>query len=296
MPFGLLSLVPASTLLGALASLEPESGGTPRELAWAEWGPRGSRLISAPPTHSPVWVCYVYGTTFVASRRKNAGRVVNMLDFNQLAIRLAQSGEDPEGAHDIVADPIVFKPAKVFKEEVMTALPYRLRSVAPGEGHFEAVMVAEDALVLVSSVSGFVFASRDSVMIRLSAAAIAHATVLHTVVLSGGRHVEGRRIMCCGVAVTSRSRNICPVYRTKPSAFSCLIAMLVSMFLWICSFALCICICPSLTSSPLQDVGPPYDVTCRASSCVITINVTSVEPRPRPRLRFPSRVCWSELR
>ena len=157
-PLGILSLIPASTLLGALASLDLGSGvRVTREFRWAEWGPRGSRLMSIPGAHSPVWVCYVYGTTYAlwGPDGGGMGKAVYTLDFNQLAIRRALVRNVPD---DIMVHPIVFKPAGVFKEEVRTALPYRARKLAAeslpeGEGNFEAVMVAEDALVLVSDVS-----------------------------------------------------------------------------------------------------------------------------------------------
>ncbi|KAM5545949.1 hypothetical protein V8D89_000075 [Ganoderma adspersum] len=154
-PLGVLSFVPASTLLNALASLEAEPGdgdGVRREFAWAEWGPQGSRLMYLPGMQaSAVWVCYVYGTTYALTVNEAEGKGVYTLDFNQLAIRRART----RGATgDIAVQPIVFQPARVFTEVVRTALPYRARKLASlpeGENRFEAVMVAEDALVLVSS-------------------------------------------------------------------------------------------------------------------------------------------------
>ncbi|PIL28992.1 hypothetical protein GSI_09039 [Ganoderma sinense ZZ0214-1] len=150
-PLGVLSLVPASTLLNALSSLEP--GVVRRDFAWDEWGPEGSRLMSMPGRQSAVWVCYVYGTTYALWGNDHGERAVYTLDFNQLAIRRALA----RGAADDIADrPMVFKPARMFKEQVRTALPYRARKLASlpeGENRFEAVMVAEDAVVLVSSQS-----------------------------------------------------------------------------------------------------------------------------------------------
>ena len=196
-PMGVLSFVPASTLLSALASLDSELAAEPgvgasdgvrvsREFAWAEWGPHGSQLMRMPGRQSAVWVCYVYGTTYALMVADADGRGVYTLDFNQLAIRRALARGPVVG---VAMRSTVFTPARMFTEEVRTALPYKVRKLASlpeGEDRAEAVMVAEDALVLVSSVSGVAVATRDGVLMCSSAAAIAHTAVLHTVVLSGG--------------------------------------------------------------------------------------------------------------
>ena len=61
--------------------------GKRRRIAWAEWGPAGSRLLPAPNTHTSVWVCYVYGMTFALSLRTRSQKEVLVFGFNQLAVR-----------------------------------------------------------------------------------------------------------------------------------------------------------------------------------------------------------------
>ena len=162
----LISLVPSATLLSKIASLS--EGETRREFAWEDWGPEGSRLISAPPTHTGVWVCYVYGMTLALVRRIRLRQTIIFYDFNPLTIRraLLQSNDTNntearehanEGLVTAVTD---FSRTEIFKDPVRTALPYWSRQTeffggdgGEGEGHFDAVMVSEDSLIMVSSVS-----------------------------------------------------------------------------------------------------------------------------------------------
>ncbi|RPD61706.1 hypothetical protein L226DRAFT_485162 [Lentinus tigrinus ALCF2SS1-7] len=159
----LLSLIPASTFLSAMASLAP--GETRREFEWSEWGPRGSRFLVAPSRHTTVWVCYVYGMTFVMVLRSGSQQVIMTLDFNQLDIRRTLCEDDPETETPtenarLVTETTEFRRAGVFLDPVQTSLPYWLRKTRPlggegaeGEGHFEAVMLSEDSLIMVSSQS-----------------------------------------------------------------------------------------------------------------------------------------------
>ncbi|KAI0672339.1 hypothetical protein C8Q78DRAFT_1026481 [Trametes maxima] len=166
MPF--ISLVPSTTLLACMERLPP--GETCRVVEWSEWGPAGSRLIPAPSTHTSVWVCYVYGMTFTMSVREGSKRTILALDFNQMNVRRAQArqreqgetvGEAEQSADDknflVLTEPRAFRPANMFEQEVTTSLPHIVRKTdqgsAEGEGHFDAVMVSEDSLVLVSSQS-----------------------------------------------------------------------------------------------------------------------------------------------
>ena len=168
----MFSLVPASTFLRAIGSLAP--GETGRHFAWAEWGPRGSRFIAAPSTYTSteVW----YGAMFATVEQEldpQTGRFcksVVVRDFNQLAVRKAiagagekessdglgnSSGLEEGGSMRVVADAAVFEPTGVFEEEVTTALPYVERIFVPTEedGEFNSVLLAEDAMVLVTGVS-----------------------------------------------------------------------------------------------------------------------------------------------
>ncbi|KAI0372456.1 hypothetical protein BV20DRAFT_940120 [Pilatotrama ljubarskyi] len=157
----LISLVPSSTFLACIDSIAPEETG--RVFEWSEWGPKGSRLVPGPPTHTSVWVCYVYGMTFAMSMRQGSQRAIVTFDFNPLAVRRAQaqeqemSGSEGDRNSIIIDDDRIFRPENIFKEEVRTALPHLIRKTSPfgaeGEGHFDAVMISEDSLVMVSSQS-----------------------------------------------------------------------------------------------------------------------------------------------
>ena len=176
-------LVPMSTFLQAVATLAP--GETRRAFAWPEWGPCGSRLMRMPSIRAPILQggCHVYGTMFatievdIDARAQvadhDARMILVMRDFNQRAIRRRQRAgcvagdrnpaggnseeQDPNGR--LVAGATAFEPADIFKEEVTTALPYvERRFMLPQEEEGEdaqpdALMLAEDALVLVMGVS-----------------------------------------------------------------------------------------------------------------------------------------------
>ncbi|PIL26136.1 hypothetical protein GSI_11891 [Ganoderma sinense ZZ0214-1] len=173
----MLSLVPASTLLRAIATLAPGEMETARKrvFAWAEWGPRGSRLVEAPSSYTSTEVCYVYGTRFAHVEKdwdEGAGRLrkfVVVRDFNQLAVRRAGAAGTSGGKGSAlgssgvrmgdkeqsvrVVDAKTLGPPGVFQEEeVTTALPYveRICVLASEDGEFNAVMLTEDAMVLVA--------------------------------------------------------------------------------------------------------------------------------------------------
>lgn len=161
---GLLIFIPSSTISSKLRSLSTTDRG--RRFQWAEWGPEGTHVRLTPPGHSMVWVCYVYGTTFVAPFRPGAGpgvilpqvpKMIQMLDFNQDAVKkqLQEGDEDGEVTH-IVTMPVKVNLDKVFIDPIMTTLPYRWRAkrVPYHNGRpFDAVLLSEDAIITVSSVS-----------------------------------------------------------------------------------------------------------------------------------------------
>ena len=90
-------------------------------------------------------------------------------DFDHLAVwkAAARTGEknssdglgDSPGLEErdmpVMADATLFEPTGMFEEEVTTALPYVERIFVPTEedGEFNAVLLAEDAMVLVTGVS-----------------------------------------------------------------------------------------------------------------------------------------------
>ncbi|KAM5538775.1 hypothetical protein V8D89_007497 [Ganoderma adspersum] len=131
----ILSLVPASTFLCVINTLAP--GETHCDFAWAEWGPRGSRLMLPLNMNSLADACCAYGMKFAETHSDIRGgrsrKLGVMRDFNQLAVRkvadseagmkdLARHREDLEeqGGVRVVEDTTVLKHG-VFQEEVTTA-------------------------------------------------------------------------------------------------------------------------------------------------------------------------------
>ena len=89
-------------------------------------------------------------------------------DFDHLAVwkAAARTGEknssdglgDSPGLEErdmpVMADATLFEPTGMFEEEVTTALPYVERIFVPMEdGEFNAVLLGEDAMMLVAGVS-----------------------------------------------------------------------------------------------------------------------------------------------
>lgn len=151
-----LLFVPSSTLLSHIGKLEPTAANI--QLPWEAWGPESTRMVPAPAGHSAVWVCYVFGMKFVSPKRWGMVKGVQIHDFNQLALRRQQvQGDDPgspeEQRHN---DVTTIERGMVFEEDVTTSLPYRTRIFFPptDEGEdFDAVMLSEDTLITVTSVS-----------------------------------------------------------------------------------------------------------------------------------------------
>ena len=188
-PICLLSLFPASTLLGKIEGIP--AGETRRRFTWDEWGPSGSRLLLAPSTHTSVWVCYVYGMTFAMAYRQGSQKMIVTYDFNQLEVRrraaAAKYNQDVVGGNSgggdasavgangvvraieggerapvksretLVTEATKLIHARIFTTPVQTALPYRMKRTqlfgVEGEGHFAATMISEDSLIMVLNVS-----------------------------------------------------------------------------------------------------------------------------------------------
>lgn len=145
------------------------------DLSWEEWGPTGTRMRIAPSGHSAVWVCYVWGLKFVAPYRFGTNvfehprgpKMIQMFDFNQLSIRRAiANGETKEELEDgtsaIFTDATELKVPGVFQETIRTSLPFRWWSKKVPyhqRGAYESVMINEDAIVTVNSVSSRKFSS-----------------------------------------------------------------------------------------------------------------------------------------
>ena len=163
----LMLFVPSSTILAKLNSLSPDESG--RRFEWDAWGPTGTHMRFAPRGHSMVWVCYVFGMSFVAPYRPGhphpldqppgASRV-QMFDFNQLAIKrqLAEGNkaleDDEEEVTRVITEPSTVNLNRIFTKQIVTSLPYRWRMKEVSQNQtFDSVMLSEDSIVTVSSVS-----------------------------------------------------------------------------------------------------------------------------------------------
>ncbi|TFK86727.1 hypothetical protein K466DRAFT_492258 [Polyporus arcularius HHB13444] len=152
----LVSLIPSSTFF---YSLSPIPFGTTRHtFTWAEWGPKGSRFYVTPSEVTIVWICYVYGMSFVFLSRDGSQQIVTLLDFNQRDIRRAGLEKEPLSQHaELVTQATTFADRDIFEDVVETSLPYRETRMASfdeeREGWIDAAMIDEDSLILVSSVS-----------------------------------------------------------------------------------------------------------------------------------------------
>lgn len=164
----LMLFVPSFTILDKLNSLAPGISG--RRFEWTEWGPSGTQMRFAPRGHSMVWVCYVFGMSFVAPYRPGLPHAadqptgatrIQVFDFNQLAIKrqLAQGGkfmedEDEDEVTRIITEPSTVTLNRIFTRQIVTSLPYRWRMKEVSETQtFDSAMLSEDSIVTVSSVS-----------------------------------------------------------------------------------------------------------------------------------------------
>lgn len=161
----LLLLVPSSTIVAKLDSVSPDERG--RRFDWEEWGPSGTHLRLAPREHTMIWVCFVFGSSFIAPYRPHnpspllpppGPKMIQIFDFNQLAIkRLLDEGvEDESEVSHVITKPSTVILNRIFPNPVVTSLPYRWRTKKaphhPGYT-FESAMLSEDAIVTVTSVS-----------------------------------------------------------------------------------------------------------------------------------------------
>ncbi|KAI0695131.1 hypothetical protein BC835DRAFT_1273744 [Cytidiella melzeri] len=156
--YTLLLFVPFSTVTSHLKSLATPS----QILEWEQWGPEGSRMMKAPDGHSMIWVCYIFGQSFIAPWRTPrytelpvGPKAIQILDFNQLVIKKELVKEENETAvTKINNSPHELRLGSIFQETVTTSLPYR-RKVIDVPLHpyhtFSAVMLSEDSIVTVTS-------------------------------------------------------------------------------------------------------------------------------------------------
>ncbi|KAJ3528106.1 hypothetical protein NM688_g8037 [Phlebia brevispora] len=156
----LILYIPSSTVLKYLSI--PEKTEENHHFPWDAWGPSGTRMRMAPAGHSMVWVCYVYGQCFVAPYRERTQalttprgpKMVQLFNFNQLAVQRAWSrGEQELENTEIITGPSTVQ-LSVFTQPIQTSLPYLWKKVCVpyhADRTFDAVMLAEDAIITVTS-------------------------------------------------------------------------------------------------------------------------------------------------
>lgn len=178
----LVLFLPSRTLTNVFRSYEDELRSSEGVyVAWANWGPEGSRMTVSQVPHSAAWVCYVYGSRYVAleAHQKGMERVwCRVYDFNDLPIRRGRTEVDQKNVITEEAEfssqlcdttvyqagPMTVKGGRIFQNDVTTSLPFRWRSaeldILASERNC-AIMCSEDNIIVVDvsalrSVNSFV--------------------------------------------------------------------------------------------------------------------------------------------
>lgn len=178
----LVLFLPSRTLTNVFRSYEDELQSSEGVyVAWANWGPEGSRMTVSQVPHSAAWVCYVYGSRYVAleAHQKGMEKVwCRVYDFNDLRIRRGRTEVDQENVITEEAEissqlcdttvyqagPMTVKGGRIFQNDVTTSLPFRWRSaeldILASERNC-AIMCSEDNIIVVDvsalrSVNSFV--------------------------------------------------------------------------------------------------------------------------------------------
>lgn len=156
----LLFFIPSSTVLRHVERCESDTTLRGQTIPWDDWGPSGVRLWPAPRRPPHMWVCFVYGMSFVGVMRRRDLSKIQVFDFNQLAVRKRLSETMAEG-NESLADVVVQSSRNkgVFQGEgsVITSLPFLRRTFrAPSSlmGREEpTIMLSEDSLIMMNNVS-----------------------------------------------------------------------------------------------------------------------------------------------
>lgn len=159
-----------SSILHHLPPLQLSSSPPPSPIPWALWGPHGTRIIDPTDWPSSTWVRRVYGQKFIVGHHytpsdSEEGETVEMYDFNSEAVRYHQRLRRQEGqkAWEGVADgeahispALKFDPqAEYFLHPISGDLPclvrkFKLPARKDIVGHYDGIMITEDAVVAVS--------------------------------------------------------------------------------------------------------------------------------------------------
>ncbi|KAF9015535.1 hypothetical protein BDQ17DRAFT_1395802 [Cyathus striatus] len=167
--------VPHDTLQACIDNIL--SGEMNDAVDWEHWGPESTRMVKSPSYHSRVYVCYVNGSRYVLPQ-STAYRGVKpnspvqwkcsilLYDFNQLAFRRAlldtqqkkEKGKDrshvPEdGETCFMTEEEVLEGGQLFKEELRTRLPYRVRSIPVSIKRQDgwSALCSEDGILIVDT-------------------------------------------------------------------------------------------------------------------------------------------------
>lgn len=132
---GISVFIPAATLFDRVTSADDAT-----VVDWENWGPCGSLLLKSWIHPGSVWVCYVYGEKYVSVLSSGPGcQSVVVFDFNgTAALRLGAAPQKPS----------IFKEKNVFKDEVVTNIPYRATFCRLESGPAHG-MCSEDTILLV---------------------------------------------------------------------------------------------------------------------------------------------------
>lgn len=165
--------IPSTTLTSCIDNLMSDA--KRQTIQWNDWGPKGTRFLQfRSPSLSSLWVCYVYGTRFVApidNGRSPDRTMLRVFDFDPLSLKRAilAGGHNIEDGNILyVNEPTFLNTEGAFEGLIVTSLPYRVRRVALPRSNdsewpdcFNAAMLSEDNLILVG-VSIFLPMSRGS--------------------------------------------------------------------------------------------------------------------------------------
>ncbi|CAL1702761.1 unnamed protein product [Somion occarium] len=149
-------LIPSDTLLPHFYNLPNITSN--HQIAWSDWGLKGTRAFSTFSGHSSTWCRNVYGMRFVdLIENDDDTQTIFIADVNQTAVRKASldsdlaigSNEDPEHMKVILHSTTTMD-LKLFKDPVTTSLPYRWKELPIiSDVHYDGAMVTEDAVILV---------------------------------------------------------------------------------------------------------------------------------------------------
>ncbi|KAF6766560.1 hypothetical protein DFP72DRAFT_866994 [Ephemerocybe angulata] len=171
LPLWVNLFIPSSTFMSVVKSTPKDASG-PHSVSWEAWGQEGSRLMISDLPQSHTWVCYVYGTRYIALEPHQKGNEkvwCRVYDFNDLPIRRGQLNVKPENVIEKDSEmvsprvsaevvyqtgPITLKSGKIFKDDVTSTLPFRWKSVELDILASErkcAIMCSEDNIIIVNA-------------------------------------------------------------------------------------------------------------------------------------------------